>query len=68
MKAIEIFRAIVRPFIGITFSTTILVIAVILLSKFASAELAKLFATFILATGAVITGFYFGERSQKPKT
>ncbi|MBA7685058.1 hypothetical protein ES703_93473 [subsurface metagenome] len=68
MNAIELFRAIVRPFIGITFSTTILVIAVILLSKFASAELANQFATFLLATGAVITGFYFGERSQKPKT
>ena len=67
MNLVDTVRALVRPLLGIAFGVAILVIGAILISKFASAELTKQFATFILATGAVIVGFYFGERSQRPK-
>ena len=65
MKWLDIIRAVVRPYIGIAFTTAILVMGIILINKFASADLAKQFATFILATGATIIGFYFGERAAK---
>ena len=63
----EKFRAIVRPFIGVIFSLGIVIMAIVLISKYGNIEFAKQFMTFILATGATIIGFYFGERSQKPK-
>ncbi len=65
MNNIEIIRALVRPYIGFASVTVILVMMAILVLKFGDAELAKQFATFILATGATVVGFYFGERAAK---
>jgi hypothetical protein len=65
MNIINIIRALVRPAISIAFSATILVIAHTLIQKFADVDMAKMFATFILATGSTIIGFWFGSRRQQ---
>lgn len=67
MKVIEFVRAFVRPYIAYIIISVIVAMAIYLVIKFADADMAKQIITFILATGATITGFYFGERSQRPK-
>jgi hypothetical protein len=66
-KWLNLVRGIVRPFIAIATWLVILAIAVILIFKFADMGMADKVLTFVLAAGATIAGFYFGERSQKPK-
>jgi uncharacterized RDD family membrane protein YckC len=68
MKILDIVRGLVRPFIAIATWLALLIIAVLLIIKFADISMADKVLTFVLATGATIAGFYFGERSQKPKT
>lgn len=63
MNIVDIIRALVRPFIGIALISVILAMMIILVSKFGDAELAKQYATFVLASGATIIGFYFAERA-----
>jgi len=65
MKWVDLIRSLVRPYIAVATITVILVLAIILANKFASADMAKLVVTFILATGATIVGFYYGERAAK---
>ena len=67
MNILDIIRASVRPFIAMATWLIILGIAVFLITKFSDIGMADKVLTFILATGATIAGFYFGERSQKPK-
>lgn len=67
MNILDIIRGCVRPYLAFIFPTVIVVLAVILVLKFADADMAMLIVVFILATGSVIVGFYFGERSQKAK-
>lgn len=67
MSVLDIIRGCVRPYLAFIFPTTIAILAVVLVFKFADADMAKLVMTFVLATGSTIIGFYFGERSQRPK-
>lgn len=62
MNVIELIRAVVRPYIALATITVILGMAIFLVVKFASPDMAKLVMTFVLATSATVIGFYFGER------
>ncbi len=65
MNVIDIIRALVRPIIAIGTVAIIFTTAVKLIGQYGDAEMAKQIVTFLLATGAVVTGFYFGERASK---
>lgn len=65
MNILDIIRGAIRPFISFALISAILAMGIILILKFGNEELAKTFAIFILASGATIIGFYFGERAAK---
>jgi len=64
---IEFLRAFVRPYIALVTITAVVVLAILLTIKFADPDMARQVITFVLATGATVTGFYFGERSTRSK-
>jgi len=64
-KWLDILRGAVRPVLGLGVIWTIVGLTIYLVAKFASPELARDFAMFILGTGATITGVYFGERAAR---
>ena len=64
---LEFVRGFVRPYISYFIITAIMVLAIKLALKFADAEMAKTIIVFMLATGATVIGFHYGERSQKAK-
>ena len=64
-KMIEFIRAFIRPYIAFITISVIVALAILLVIKFADPDMAKQVVTFVLATGATVTGFYFGERKAK---
>jgi len=62
---LEFIRAFIRPYIAFVVISGIVALAILLVIKFADPDMAKQVVTFVLATGATVTGFYFGERAAK---
>ena len=62
---LEFIRAFIRPYIAFVTITAIVASAILLVIKFADPDMAKQVVTFVLATGATVIGFYFGERAAK---
>jgi len=64
---IDFIRALIRPYTAIVTITSVVGLGIFLVVKFADANMANQVLTFILATGATVVGFYFGERAAKKK-
>ena len=55
-------RGLVRPVLSLAFSGITLLLGIYLVVKFGTADMARDYSIFILATGATIIGFWFGQR------
>lgn len=62
---VEIIKALVRPVIALAIVFTIIGIAVYLVGKYPESIDGRDIIIFLLATGATVIGFYFGERSRR---
>jgi len=66
-EILELIKSCVRPYLAFLLPTVIAIMALLFAFRFADREMAQLVLMFLLAEGSTILGFYFGERSQKPK-
>lgn len=62
MNALDIIRALVRPFIAISGWVTFLVVVIIVIQKFLDVEMAKQFAYVFTGAITTIVGVWIGER------
>jgi len=64
---LSLIRGLVRPYLAILIGTAVVALAIYMAVKHADPELAKTIITILTTAAAMIIGYYFGERSQRPK-
>lgn len=61
-ETIEVIRSTVRPVLTYLYSLAIVILAVLLIWKFADRDLAYMFAGAVLGSGTTIMAFWFRDR------